>query len=160
MAETNNAGMNIRKQTDTIDKQEKQLGRLREEIKAKCTHTRNGELQLVPSNNRQPGELKYFCKVCRKEITLSKLPEETLTNAIDALDRACDVIKISLDANREDDAKILKRISKTQFRLRNELLPLYGASLKKSNRGAKRNNNNNNSNNGNGMWERPQVSGR
>ena len=155
--------LNVKKQTDAIDKQEKQLGRLREEIKAGCSHTRNGELKLVPSNNggSRDGELIYMCSKCRKVIKLSKLPEDTLQNACDVVDRACDVIKISLDLNREDDEKLLKRISKVQFRVRNEIAPFYAASLKKNKRGnGNRRNNNGGGNNDSGIWARPQVNGR
>lgn len=152
--------LNVRKQTDAIDKQEKALARMKEEIKANCEHTKNGDLQLVPGNKQSDGELVYICKKCRKVIRLTKISEEELTRACDIIDSACDIIKISLDLNREDDQKVSKRIAKTQFRVRNEIAALYGASLKKGKRSGGGHNNNNNNNEYSSAWDRPKVNGR
>ena len=149
---------NIKKQVEMIDKQEKSLSKIRETMKSKCTHTdKNGDLDIVQAKNRQKGEFKYICRRCRKELDLSKIPEDVLTSALDIVDRACDVIKLSLDTDREDDQDILKNVSKTQYRCRNDIKKLYAASLQKNQKGGKRKDRRNNENS---SWGNPKLNGR
>ena len=150
------AGNNIKKQVDAIEKQQGSMKVLLEQAKSKCTHTKNGDLDIVPSNNRQTGELKYICRKCRKEIDLKKIAKEDLENACNIIDRAIDVIKLQLDPSKESDEEILKKMAKTQFRVRNDIVKTYGAALQKNNRG----NGNRDRNNGDSTWNKPTVNGR
>lgn len=146
---------NIKKETEAVDKQEKQLALLREHLKARCSHTKNGEPDIVPSANKEPGQLNYICRRCRKELSLKKLTDEEIKNAVGVIDRAIDTIKLTLNLEREDEQKILKKVAKTQYRLRNEVLALYGASLKRNrNGGGKQRPQNNNNTSG---WGKPQI---
>lgn len=148
----------IKKQMDAIDRQEKDLRNVREVIKSECSHTKNGDLDIVPKQNRQNGELKYICRKCKKELDLKKIDEDTLTNACDIIDRAIDVIKLSLDTNREDEEKILRKMAKTQYRVRNDIKKFYAASLKKNRNGSGKNNRNDT--NSGGAWNKPTINGR
>ena len=149
---------NIKKQVEAIDKQDQNLKVVREQLKSRCPHTdKNGDLDIVRKQNSQDGELKYICRRCKKELNLKKIPENDLQAACDTIDRACDVIKLSLDTQRDGDKEILKRVSKVQYRARNEIMKLYGASLKK-NKGNSRSNRRNN--NENSSWGNPTVNGR
>ena len=133
---------NIKKQVETINKQEKGLRLLREKAKTRCTHTRKGELDIVPAKDRKQGELKYICCKCGKELYLNKIDEQTLRGACTVVDNSCDVIKLSLDPDRDEDAQVLKNVAKTQYRVRNEILKLYAAALAKNKKGGKRRGNN------------------
>lgn len=144
---------NIKKSVEAIDKQERNLKTLREQAKSQCNHTKNGDLDIVPANNRQQGELKYICRKCQKTLDFSKIPEDELRGACDCVDRAIDVIKLQLDPSKEADAEILKRVSKVQYRVRNDIIKLYAASLKKN-----RGNNKNSSNyNNDSSWNKPNI---
>lgn len=129
---------NIKKQIENVNRQERSLRILREQFKSDCNHKRNGEFDGIPSNDRKQGELKYVCAKCQKIVDFSKLTDEELTTGCDYVDRACDLIKVSLDPQKEEDRKVLKRIAKVQFRVRNEIKPLYAAALKKNRTGGKR----------------------
>jgi hypothetical protein len=147
---------NIKKQTDSVDKQEKQLKIIREQLKAKCDHSKNGEPDIVPSNDRESTRrLAYVCRRCKKYIDLTKIPEDELSKACTTIDNACDVIKITLNKENEADAKVLKKVAKVQFRVRNEIAQLYGAALKRNRNGKKRNNDNHND--ADRTWAKPQV---
>ena len=149
---------NMKKQVESLNTHEQKLKVLREQMKSKCPHTdKNGDLDIVPKQNRQNGELLYICKRCGKELNLKKINEEELRAACELIDRACDVVKLSLDLQREGDQEILKRIGKTQYRARNEIVKLYGASLKKNKNGGRGKHNGNNENS---MWSNPSVNGR
>lgn len=144
---------NIKKETELVDKQEKQLKAVREHLKAQCSHTKNGEPDIVPSSDREPGQLKYICRRCRKELNLRKIDDEEIRKAVNIIDNVIDTIKITLNLDREDEKKILKRLSKTQYRLRNEIIALYGASLKRNRSGSgKRSSVGNDS-----VWGKPQI---
>lgn len=133
---------NIKKQIENVNRQERSLRILREQFLCDCDHKRNGEFDAVPVKDRKQGELKYICGKCKKIVDLSKLTDEELTSHCDGVDRACDLIKLSLDPQKEEDRKVLKRVSKVQFRVRNEIKPLYAAALKKNRTGGRRRNKN------------------
>lgn len=144
---------NIKKSVEAIEKQERNMKTLLEQAKSQCNHTKNGDLDIVPANNRQQGELKYICRKCKKTLDLRKIPEDELRGSCDCIDRAIDVVKLQLDPNKEADAEILKRVAKVQYRVRNDIIKLYAASLKKN-----RGNNKNSSNyNNDSSWNKPTV---
>jgi len=147
----------IRKKTSAVADSEKKLGKIKEELRAQCTHTKNGEPSLVPSNDpRVQGELKYVCKQCMKPVIISSISEDELENACNIVDRAVDIIKITAgNINSENDAEIINKLAKLQFRIRNDLMPIYRASLKKGNRNNKPNRERNES-----SWGRPTTYGR
>ena len=146
---------NIKKQVDLIEKQQTQMKTMLEQVKSKCIHKKGGDLDIVPAHNRQNGELKYICRKCKKEINLKKISDDELRASCDCVDRAIDVIKLQLDpANRPEDEAILKRCAKTQYRVRNEIMKLYAASLKKNNKGK---GNRNNTNDYDSSWNKPVV---
>lgn len=145
---------NIKKEVDQVTKQERELGLLRENLKCTCVHTKKGDLTLV----RVPEDAsKYRCKQCQKVIKISRLDDKEIQDAIDVLDRMVDTIKLSSDVNREDDAKMVKKLAKFQFRLRNEIMPFYNASIKKNNQGRGKRNNNNRNDNYDGGWNKPTT---
>ena len=63
---------------------------------------------------------------------------------------------MQLDPSKESDEEILKKMAKTQFRVRNDIVKTYGAALQKNNRG----NGNRDRNNGDSTWNKPTVNGR
>jgi hypothetical protein len=150
---------NIKKQVEAIDKQDRNLKVLREQMKSKCPHTdKNGDLDIVPKQNRQNGELTYICKRCQKTLNLKKISPEQLAQACEIVDNACDVIKLSLDTQKEADLEILKRIGKVQYRVRNEVQKYYDASLKKNKSGGK--GKGRGGNNESSSWGNPTINGR
>lgn len=151
----------IRKRTDAVIKNERNLFKVKEDLKAQCTHTIHGEPSFIPSNEpKVEGLHKYICKQCQKVITITSIDEEELQKACDLIDRAIDIIKItasSSSANNEDDAEVMHKLAKMQYRIRNDLMPTYKAALKKSNNRANKHNNNNN--NSESSWGRPTTYG-
>ena len=151
----------IRKKIEALNKSERSISKVKEEAKSQCTHTLHGDPALVPSNEpRSEGQLKYTCKLCQKPLTISSISDEELQNACNIIDRAIDIIKISAASiNNEEESDLIKKLAKTQYRVRNDLVPTYKAAIKKNGRHSKRNNNNHN-NNYEAGWARPQVAGR
>lgn len=151
------AERNIKKQLEVVEKQEKDLRNLRETFMCECDHKhrQSGDIDIVPIKNKQQGQLKYICKRCKKNLDLRKISEQELHSACDTLDRAIDIIKMSLDPQREEDAKILKRVAKTQYRVRNEIEKMYTASLQRNNNGGRRGNNRRSSEDS--AWAKPIV---
>lgn len=151
------AERNIKKQLEVVAKQERSLRVVREEMMCDCDHKhrQSGDIDIVPAQNRAPGELKYKCKRCQKDLDLKKIQEQELKDACNTIDRAIDVIKMSLDPQREDDAKILKRVSKVQFRVRNDIPKMYAASLQKNKTGGRRGNGRRSSEES--SWAKPVV---
>ena len=155
MSENNNK--DIQKKVDAVLKNERSLAKVKEEAKAQCTHTFHGEPAFVPSNApKVNGQLEYFCKLCHKSIIITNIQEDELQKACNLIDRAVDIIKITASAvNSDDDKKIIEKMAKLQYRVRNDLVPTYRASIKRNTKKDKRNNNNYES-----AWGRPQVQGR
>jgi hypothetical protein len=146
--------LNIKKQSEELDKQEKHFGKYKEELKAKCTHTRNGELTLVPKKDgNKDGELVYVCKQCRKVLRFSRIDENDLQKSIDLIDQAIDIIKASANTNNENDDEMVKRMAKVQYRLRNDIMPYYKAATSRNNRGNKNRDNNNDG----GAWGKANI---
>jgi hypothetical protein len=149
-------GNSIKKQTEEMLKARKKMDRVAEQFKADCSHVSNGEPAFIPSNEpRREGELAYVCKNCHKRIVISKISEEDITKACDIIDRAIDTIKITANPNSEDTEKLLERLSKVQFRVRNEIVPAYMASLKKNTIG--RRNDNRSVDESNSAWGKPVI---
>ena len=150
-------GKNIKKQVDAIDQQENSLKIIREKMKTSCCHNdKHGDPNVVPKKNSKQGDLKYLCKECRKDLCFKKIEENDMNAAIELLDRACDIIKLSLDLTREKDQAIHKKISKVQFILRNEIMKYYAAVIKKNKKDNKQKRNNNERS----MWGNPTINGR
>jgi hypothetical protein len=118
-----------------------------------------GEPAFIPSNEpKTNGELKYYCKLCQKSIIIANIPENELQDACSLIDRAIDIIKITASTiNNDEDEKMIEKMAKLQYRVRNDLVPTYKASLKKNNNKKDKKNNNNHHES---TWGRPQVSGR
>jgi hypothetical protein len=153
-----NHNKDIRKKIDAVIKNERSMGKIKEEAKAQCTHTLNGEPAFIPSNEpRTDGKLKYICKLCQKPITITNISEDELQKACDIIDRAVDIIKITAGSiNNDEDSKMIEKMSKLQYRVRNDLIPTYRASTKRNNKKDRKHNNNQHE----AAWGRPQVSGR
>jgi len=147
--------MNIKKQAEEIDRQNKKFNKYREELKAKCTHTRNGELTLVRGKNSNNGELVYICKQCKKELHFNQMSEAELQEACNKIDSAIDVIKVNANPNNENDVEMLKKMAKTQYRL-GEIVAYYKAATSRNNK-HRGNGNNHHDNNGGGVWGKPSI---
>lgn len=133
------------KRRKALEQQGDKILRLKEQNKCDCTHTKkNGMLDLFRSSKTVPGEINYTCRACDKELNLKKIPEDTLQSACKTIDNACDIIKMSLNHDRDEDQKIREEVSDLQYRVRNNLARWYGAALKK-NSGGKTNTRNSNS---------------
>lgn len=151
------ANMNIKKQVQAIQKQQKKLAEMADALKSKCTHTVRGDLDIVPDKSYKQGSLHFICRQCQKKLDLSRIQDDKLQEACDIIDRAIDTIKITIDPNREDDYKILKRMARTQHRVRTTVIPYYNAALKKnSSAGRRGNGRGGRRGNGNsGIWDSP-----
>ena len=134
------------KKRKLLETQRGEISKLTEKNMCDCDHTKkNGDPDLFQSNNRKPGEIKYICRACDKEINLKRIPDDTLKEACKTIENACDLIKLSLNLEREADQKIQEKVSVLQYRVRNNLEKWYGAALSR-NKGGNRNNRNQNSN--------------
>lgn len=141
---------NIRKEIEDVTKQERTLDKIKETLKCQCTHTKKGDFTLVRKSGE---ERKWICKQCQKIIAIERIDENELQKAIDIIDNAIDVIKLSTDTGRDDDAKVVEKVGKMQYRLRNEILPFYKAAVQK-NKGGQRRDKEQSSNSG---WNKPNI---
>ena len=132
---------NIKKRRKLINEQRLQLDKSQEKNKCDCPHTTRGDIDAVPSNNRRQGQLDYVCKSCQKDLNFNKIPENVLKESCTNVDNAIDTIKISLDLSNEKDQEILEKLAEVQYRIRNQIVPLYGKSLQKQGTGRRRNRN-------------------
>jgi len=148
---------NPKKRKGAIREQERNLHKLNEKNMCDCTHTKpkTGDLDIIPARDRQHGELKYVCNECEKDLYLDPIPEDDLRFACDVIDRACDTIKISLDLSKESEQKMRDNVSETQYRVRNEIIKMYGAALKSNNKS--RGNGSRGRSGGNSSWAKPEV---
>ncbi len=151
MAET------IKRQVDAIDKQMTKLAKMKKQLQAKCTHTVRGDLDIAPDRNYKEGSLHFICRQCQKTLDLTRLQDEELEKACNTVDRAIDTIKIALDPNREDDYETLKKMARTQHRVRTMVKPYYDATLKRNARAGRRGNNRRNGRRGgnSSIWDSP-----
>lgn len=147
-----------------------------EKLRCDCLHTRKGELDIKPSTRRRgEGQLCYVCRQCEKELSLNMVPQKTTVkmnpqnpndykvivgyeDAVAQLDSMCDIIKMSLNVEREKDAKIATRISEAQYRIRNNIIPLYQASLNKTKQNGQGGNNPRSKNVRDQSWGKAEVS--
>lgn len=147
--------LNIKKQSEELDRQSKKFNKYREELKAKCTHTRNGELTLVPSRENGNGNLVYICKQCRKVIRFETLDDARVNNSVADVDRMIDAIKLNANPNNDADAEMLKKLAKTQYYL-GKIPSWYKAAIVHGNK-RRNNNDNNNRHNDGGSWDKSNI---
>lgn len=145
---------NIKKRRKLINEQKLQLDKSNEKNKCDCPHTVHGDIDCVPSNNRRQGHLDYICKSCNKDLNFNKIPEATLREACTTVDNAIDTIKISLDLSNEKDAEVLEKLAECQYRIRNQIVQLYGKSLQKQGTGRRKNRNDRDVDS---SWTKPEV---
>jgi hypothetical protein len=155
MSETRNPGKR-RKMLDSIHNEWKKNV---EKNMCDCLHTHKGDLNIVPSPKKKNGLLIYTCRACTKELHLNVIDEADQDQALNIVDRMCDIIKMSLDQEKPKDQKIAEKISETQFRVRNQLKSYYAAALQKNGSGG-RNKKNNNRRDQDSTWEKATISGR
>lgn len=150
-------GLNIKKQAAAIRNQQDKLAKMADALKSKCTHTVRGDLDIVPDQSFKSGSLHFICRQCQKRLDLNKIQEDELKKACDVIDRAIDTIKITIDPNREDDFKILRKMARVQHRVRTIVVPYYNAALKKNSNAGRRGGNNRRKGNGgnSGIWDSP-----
>lgn len=148
--------MSARKKSEHLLQNRMMTDRAIEENKCTCTHTVKGDMKLKPSKkyNQGSGQLIYICTECQKEVRIRNISDEEIDKAIDTLDDMIDIIKLSADMTKEGDAKIVKKLAKVQFRLRNEIKDLYKAAKSKNGGGKKKKNKGGNSDS---EWEKPSA---
>lgn len=135
------AGTSARKKTEHLLQNRMMTDRALEENKCTCTHTVKGDMKLKPgkSYNQGNGQLNYICSECQKEVRIRNISDDEIDRSIDVIDNMIDIIKLSADMTKEGDAKIVKKLAKVQFRLRNEIKDLYKAAKSKNGKGKKKN---------------------
>lgn len=141
---------NIKKEVEDVSKQERVLDKIKETLKCQCTHKKKDDYTLV---RKSGDDNKWICKQCQKVISIKKIEENELQKAIDVIDNVIDVIKLSADSSREDDEKIIDKMGKLQYRLRNEVLPFYKASIQKNTGGQRRDRSSQTSS----SWNKPNM---
>lgn len=151
--------LNIKKQMELTEKKEREFSKFKEDVQCRCTHTKHGELTVKRLNNQGNSDsddpkLEFICTQCRKKLSFARISEAALAEACKIIDQTIDIIKVTAETSREEDQKMVSKLAKIQYRVRNDLIPFYNASLKKNNRG--RNNKKNNNNTGSG-WNRPTT---
>lgn len=151
---------NVKKNIEAIDRQENELEKNREMLMSSCVHKdRHNELDVVKKKNPTPNGAQHMCRCCKKDLNFKKISNDEMSQAIHIIDNAIDIIKLTLDLNREDDLKILKRYSKIQYRIRTEIAKLLQAAYNKNaQQGGDRRNRDRR--NGGGVWGRATVNGR
>ena len=93
-------------------------------IKAQCgcCHQKNNRMTLVKT-----GDKSYMCTECGKQniqFTEQASNIEEVKKLVKNVSNLCDIIKVNLQPENEEDADILKKIGKTQFVMEYMAVPL------------------------------------
>lgn len=108
-----------------------------EQARCWCTHAKKGHGNVFPNNKGA-----FTCNKCKKDnIRLSKdvLNEQKIDEACQTFDNLFDILKMSLNVEQEADAKLLKKIAKMQYFVRNEARDVVKG-IKRKNGKQKKNN--------------------
>ena len=102
----------IQKESVEISKREAGLRKAREKNMCKCTHVKNkGDYSLVKDKSSN-NPLHYKCTQCDKKIDITKLDEAKIDEALNIVDRMCDIIKMTIaSSNKESDIEFVDKIS-------------------------------------------------
>lgn len=138
------------KQIDAVSKEivsnEKALEKIRLKMRCNCNHKdANGAFALIPPHgNGAKSEFTnaplYRCRVCQKQLDLTNISEDEFRKAVNAIDRVCDLIKMKADGGSDEEIKMIKSVSKFQYKLQRLIVDGYSALRK----GKKHKNNNRN----------------
>ena len=131
--------MNYRKTTKRINNQQKELSKQKEKVQCSCQHKKDGQATLVRKKGGNPFE--WVCYQCEKLVNLKRIEEDDLQNAISILDAAIDIAKFSCRENSSVDNNFQGKLAKTQYRIRNVILPIYRAALNENQRREKKSSN-------------------
>lgn len=171
------AESSIRKVSKDLTKREKDLKIVRETNKCECLHHIKNNPTLarktIPARKLiddpdHPGQKievvdgtkkAYVCDQCTKDINLKQHSLDEIANALKVVDDVIDAIKLAANPDSEDE-RVVKQLAKTQYRVRNDIMPLYKASLKKNMGDGNRNRNRGNRNDSGAAGFRKPVVGR
>ena len=129
--------VDIEKMVKLGEEAEKTGFKSKEQGKCYCTHSKKGHGNVFPNNKGA-----FTCNKCKKDnIRLSKdvLNEQKIEEACQTFDNLFDVLKMNLNVEQEGDAKLLKRIAKMQYFVRNEALDVVKGIKRKSGKQQKKN---------------------
>ena len=82
-----------------------------------------------------------MCRVCKKSLDISNIPEEKFAEALAIIDSVCDLSKMYLNLSTEKDLDLLKDIAKLQYKINNMLPDMYKTIRKGGNKKKNKNNN-------------------
>ena len=113
----------------------------------KCAHRDpNGSFALnTPGQNSKKSQFTgaplYMCRVCKKSLDISNIPEEKFNEAMAIIDSVCDLSKMYLNLSTEKDLDLLKDIAKLQYKINNMVPDMYKTIRKGGNKKKNKNNN-------------------
>lgn len=83
-----------------------------------CPHQRGKSPSLKKTGKTdRDGNMIWACKRCGKPVNLIRIEQNELQAAVDLIDSAIDVIKMTRNLDIEKEAKMVDSISKLQFKL-------------------------------------------
>ena len=93
-------------------------------IKAQCgcCHQKNGRMTLVKT-----GDKTYMCTECGKQNIqfIDRVSNvEEVKKLVKDVSNLCDIIKVNLQPENDEDADVLKKVGKTQFVMEYMAVPL------------------------------------
>lgn len=123
------------------------ISKVKDQLQCKCTHRdANGSFALIaPSGNhakKSPytNAPLYRCRICKKEIDISNIAEDTFNASLNCLDSLIDICKMYLNTDNEKDLDTLKKYSKLQYRMKQLLVDGYRTTRKGGKKKKNRNN--------------------
>lgn len=114
---------------ERIEKTHKKLDDYTAKVQCECYHHGRDNMSpsLIKVKTTGDGKNKYVfkCLNCKKLIDLRSVDEKTREDAFRIVDNMVDLIKMQLDPNKEEDAKLLVNLARFQFRLERKLESAY-----------------------------------
>lgn len=107
-----------------------------ETLKIQCRCYHHGKDNMSPSIIKVKAEVGpdgkttnnyiFKCTNCKKKISLKSMGDDVRRDAINTVSNMVDLIKMQLNPNKEEDAKVLVSLARFQFRLERRLESAYG----------------------------------
>ena len=137
----NKKAVMIKNSIDDIHQIERGTIKEKTKLQCKCFHCdQNGNPAIFkhPSATSEvTGNPLFVCRICNKYLDIYDVREEDFNEAVDRIDRVCDVIKIRLnvtDRSSESDIKLYNRVWKTQMFVTGKFRDLFKATKKRNNK--------------------------
>ena len=122
-----------------IEQNEKKFQKLKEAERCKCAHKHSGAATVKSSRDQNDRPNTFVCTQCKDKIHMDRIDPVELEKACQLVNDACNIIKMACTPSDKNDAELLRKIAKVQFRCRNLIVDAYKTAVKGNNKKKKNN---------------------